>query len=178
MSNFVVNPYISFPVAAEDCQSEGTSVSPMQEPPSGGGAGNAQRYGAKFTSGTDFIGETYSIAKVFLKKESGTGSTDFNVSIYREGTTDPVHTFETKNSDNISTTITEYSFTGGGDYTIVENDIIAINWENESKKLYTYTLDGGQDFNLPQMRYNQWDDPNRTTWTIYTADSIRFCLGA
>jgi len=173
--SFLVNPY-RFAVS-EDCQNEGTSESYMQEPPSGGGAGNAQRYGCKMESGSDFIGNTYGTAKVYLKKESGTSSTDFNVSIYRVGTTLPVHTFETKNSDSISTSITEYSFTGGGSYTIVANDIIAINWENEDYKLYTYTY-GSAVSNLPQMRYNQWDDSNRTTWTAFTSNSLRFCLGA
>jgi len=160
---------------ADDCQNEGTNQDYMQKPPSGGGAGNAQRYGCKMESGSVFIGNTYNTTKVFLRKEAGTGSTDFNVSIYRDGTTDPVHTFEIKNSDNITTSIVEYSFTGGGDYTIVADDIIAVNWENESKKLYVYVYNSAVS-NLPQMRYNQWDDANRTTWTAFTGASFRFCL--
>ena len=177
MSEVVVNPYMIIVPVSEDCQTEGTEGTYLQKPPSGGGAGNAQRYGCKLESGSVFVGETYSSAKVFLKKETGSPNLNLNVSIYRDGTADPVHTFQTISTSTITDSYVEYSLTGGGDYTIVANDIIAINWESEDYKLYTYTYNSAVA-NLPQMRYNQWDDPNRTTWTIYTADSIRFCLGA
>jgi hypothetical protein len=382
--SYLVNPYMVSPSVVEDCQSEGTAESYMQEPPSGGGSGNAQMYGCKMESGSVFVGETYSSAKVFLKKEAGTPSHSVPVGIWRiynEGWTqtgsyvtlgnqtgididtvgrsgtqkqrrligttlsdtawvlrfkllhtdsggaespilalcasnttgndfwsdaimvyanssgsdpaqlaatyytsggtnaqsgsitlvdattyyvelirtasdnvtisvftgsdystgqvgstqalnssnitgiddlisiqsalgttngardidvtiqeiriydgitsvgsesptfidtfgkDPVHTFETKNTSGISTSITEYTFSGGGDYTIQANDIIAINWTNEDYKLYTYTYDSAVT-DLPQMRFNQWDDPDRITWSIFTSASLRFCLGA
>ena len=57
------------PSIVEDCQSEGSELAQMMEPPSGGGSGNTQRYGCKLESGSDFIGNTYSGAKVFLSKD-------------------------------------------------------------------------------------------------------------
>lgn len=177
MSEVVVNPYMIIVPVSEDCQSEGTEGAYMQEPPSGGGSGSKQRIGCKLESGSVFVGETYSSAKVFLKKETGSPNLNLNVSIYRDGTALPVHTFQTISTSTITDEYAEYTLSGGGDYTIVANDIIAINWESEDYKLYTYVY-GSAVSNLPQMRYNQWDDPNRTTWTAFTSSSFRFCLGA
>jgi len=161
----------------ETCQSLGSGGPYMQMPPPSGGSGNAQRYGCKMQTLSDFVGNSYNTVKLWLKKESGIPNTAFNVSIYRDGTLLPIHTFHTGQTDDLTDAYVYYEYTNATPYTIVADDILAVNWESESYKLYTYGYNTPVA-NLPQMRYNQWDDPNRVTWSTFTESSFTYCLAS
>ena len=159
----------------ELCQPLGTASASLKKPPTGGGSGIKQRVGVKLQTGSGFVGNTYSSAKVWLKKETGSPDLNLNVSIYHDGTTLPIHTFQTISTSTITDGFLEYTLTGGGDYTIVANDILAVNWESESYILYTYEY-GSSVTGLPQMRYNEWDQ-STPSWTT-NSQSFRFCLSS
>tara|TARA_R100001086_G_C11684666_1_gene216774 strand:- start:63 stop:566 length:504 start_codon:yes stop_codon:yes gene_type:complete len=166
MSNFVINPYRF--VVAEQCQSLSDDNTSMFD-------GTRERVGGKCLSGSPFIGLEVSTAKFYLYW-SGSGSGLVYARVYREGTTEPIHTFGSKNANTINTSpAQEHSFTGGGNYTILENDILCMVSDfgssgAESISIRTYYAGGNTDKNFSNMRFDG------SSWTQNNDASTKICL--
>jgi len=173
MSNFLINPY-NFVVAVDLCQLESSDYAMS------GYTNTRERVGVKLQSGSTWIGKEIDAVKFWLMwNGSGSGTTYGRV--YRDGTTDPIITFGSKAIETMNTgsggacsggcNWEEVTFTGGGNYTLLENDIICVVNDNSSPTtLYTDPYFLGEPNNLVQMRYDG------SSWETKAGESLKLCI--
>jgi len=164
--SYLTNPYRY--VAPELCQLLGEAVymTPMK-------SDTIQRLGVKLQSGSTWIGKSINAVSFWLKWSNvGTGTCYGR--IYRDGTTDPIHTFGGKDITTIVTSDSEkVTFTGGdGDYTLLENDIICCENDNGVLAIiYMIPYFGGVVNYLLQMRYSAG-----VFWHEASGESLKMCI--
>jgi len=142
--------------------------------------GTVQRAGVKLLDGSTWIDKTINTVKFWLMWNSvGTGTC--YARIYRDGTTEAIHTFGGKDITTIATGTQGYpdptndweevTFTGDdGDYTLLENDIICCENDNGTSAIVFIDpyFDGVINYNL-QMRYS-------TSWSEAAGESMKMCI--
>lgn len=174
MSNFVINPY-RFAVAEDLCQLLSSDYAMS------GYTNTRERVGVKLQSGSTWIGKTINAVKFWLMYgDDGTGTVYGRV--YRDGTTDPIITFGSTTIQSLNTgsggycsggcNWEEVTFTGGGSYTLLENDIICVVNDNGagSPTLFTDPYFDDAVNGLLQMRYNG------SSWSEATGESLKMCI--
>ena len=176
MSNFIINPY-SFASEDDNCQLLSSNYAMV------GYTNTRERVGVKLQSGSTWIGKTINAVKFWLMYgDDGTGTVYGRV--YRDGTTDPIITFGSKAIQTINTAIQdtsyacgvcnweEVTFTGGGSYTLLEDDIICVVNDNGagSPSLFTDPYFTAVPNGLLQMRYGSGG------WSEATGESLKMCI--
>jgi len=176
MSNFVVDSY-RFAAAEDLCQLLTSNYAMV------GYSNTRERVGVKLQSGSTWIGKTIDAVKFFLMwGDDGTGTVYARV--YRDGTTDPIITFGSKAIQTINKAASENSyacgvcnweevtFTGGGSYTLLENDIICVVNDNGAgaPSLFTEPYFDAVPNGLLQMRYSS------DSWSEATGESLKMCI--
>jgi len=182
LSNFVVNPYISFPTGAEVCQDLGADETSMQLfiPPA---SGNKTGCGVIITNtgeGAEFIGMQVDTVKIWLKKAVGAPDNSFSVGIFRASApATEIYNFHNGNLSAITTSMVQYEFTStsGSKHTIADGDIIGIMYPHNSGVLYAKNNNGGGLTGLVFALYNEWNQlVNWNIWTYQSANTFTFCV--
>jgi len=175
MSQTVVNPYRY--VSAEDlCQLEsyGYAMSSYSN--------TRERVGVKLQSGSTWIGKTIDAVKFWLMWGGDSTGTVY-ARVYRDGTTPAIITFGSKDITTINTAAQdtsytcgvcnwdEVTFTGGGSYTLLEDDIICVVNDNGAgaPTLFVDPYFAGVPNGLLQMRYD-------SSWSEATGESLKMCI--
>jgi len=170
--SYLTNPYRY--VAPELCQLLSSDYAmPMK-------AGTVQRAGVKLQSGSTWIGEEINSVKFWLMWNGISDGTCY-ARIYRDGTTDPIHTFGGKDITTIATGSSgacgggcnweEVTFSGGdGNYTLLENDIICCENDNGASAIVFIDpyFDAVVNY-LLQMRYS-------ASWSEAAGESLKMCI--
>lgn len=148
----------------ELCQSlgEASYMTPMK-------SGTVQRLGVKLQSGSTWIGKTINAVSFWLKW-SGVGTGTCYGRIYRDGTTDPIITFGSKDITTINTDDAEKVTFTGADYELLEDDIICCeNHNGATAIIYMIPYFGGVINYLIQMRYG-------ASWSEAAGESVKLCI--
>jgi len=110
------------------------------------------------------------------------GGGDVYGRVYRDGTTDPIITFGSKEISEINTGVggscgggcnwDKVTFTGGGSYTLLEDDIICVENPNDSPTiLFSDPYFDGVENYLLQMR-----SATGASWVEATGESFKLCI--
>lgn len=139
-----------------------------------------ERLGVKIESGSDWIGKEVTAVKWWLM-HSGSNSGTVYCRIYRDGTTDPIHTFGSVDIQTLNEgsagfcdggcNWSEHTFTGDA-YTLATNDILCVVNDNGigDPVMYVNPYYDGEPNNLVQMRYNG------SNWSEASGESYRLCI--
>jgi len=130
-----------------------------------------ERLGVKLLTGSTWIGKTINTVKFWLKLSAG--SLACYGRVYRDGTTDPIHTFGEILMDTIDPDDwEEITFSGGdGNYTLLENDIVCVVQPHAlpSKLFCDVWFDSVPNY-LLQMRFSS------QSWGIAAGESVKLCI--
>jgi len=172
--SYLTNPYMVVAGVDDSCQLESSDYAMC------GYNNTRERVGVKLQAGSTWIGKTIDAVKFWLMwNGSGTGSIYGRV--YRDGTTPAIITFGSTTIQSLNTGVggwcsggcswEEVTFTGGGSYTLLEDDIVCVVNENTSPTtLYTDPYFLGVPNNLLQMRWGS------STWTEASGESLKMCI--